>query len=512
MLKNNFIGLGSGLLIFFVILLIPVPENTKPEAMHVLAVALLMATWWITEAIPIPATALLPIFLFPTLGVMNGSEVTQPYAHHLIYLFLGGFLIAVTIEKWNLHRRIALYTIRFIGITPNRIILGFMIASAGLSMWISNTAATMMMLTVGLAVLKQVVDEINTDPNLHINTTPEHFHFGIALMLGIAYAASIGGVATLIGTPPNAILAGIIETQFGQNISFLNWMMFALPLSIIMLILTWYYLTHIAYPSEIDHLPGGKETIQREIIELGPMSTEEKSVLFIFCTVAILWMIRGLVDTEQFKMVKDSTIAMGGALLLFIIPSNLKKHEFLLDWQTAIKIPWDILILFGGGFALAKGFNDSGLTQAIAVQLDILQGSNLFLIIAIVTSLVIILTEITSNTATASMILPIIAALAVAMHIHPYSLMIAVALAASFAFMLPVATPPNAIVFSSRYVTIRQMAKTGIWVNLVGAVLITLFIMFYLPIVWDIDITTLPTEMATLETLINSDITHKVKN
>ena len=503
MLKNKFTGLGSGLFLFFIILLIPVPENVKPEAMHVLAVAMLMATWWITEAIPIPATALLPILLFPALGVMNGSEVTQPYAHHLIYLFLGGFLIAVTIEKWHLHRRIALYTIQLVGVTPNRIILGFMIASAGLSMWISNTAATMMMLTIGIAVLKQVIDEIHSDPDIQINTDPEHFHFGIALMLGIAYAASIGGIATLIGTPPNAILAGIIETQFGQSISFLNWMIFALPLSIIMLILTWYYLTHIAYPSEIDHLPGGEETIHRELKELGPMSSQEKTVLFVFCSVAILWMVRGLLDGEQFKTIKDSTIAMGGALLLFIIPSNFKKHEFLLDWQTAIKIPWDILILFGGGFALAKGFNDSGLTQAIADQLSVLQGSNLFLIIAIVTTVVIILTEITSNTATASMILPIIAALAIAMHIHPYSLMIAVALAASFAFMLPVATPPNAIVFSSRYVTIRQMAKTGIWVNLVGAILITLFVMFYLPLVWDIDIKTLPEDMAIIDTLIS---------
>ena len=495
MLKNNFVGLVSGLLLFVITLLIPVPENVRPEAMHVLAVALLMATWWITEAIPIPATALLPIFLFPALGVMNGSEVTQPYAHHLIYLFLGGFLIAVTIEKWGLHRRIALYTIRLVGITPNRIILGFMIASAGLSMWISNTAATMMMLTIGLAVLKQVADEINTDPHLDINTKPEHFHFGIALMLGIAYAASIGGVATLIGTPPNAILAGIIETQLGQSISFFNWMKFALPLSIIMLIITWYYLTHIAYPSRLDHLPGGKETIQREIIELGPISPQEKAVLFIFIAVAFLWITRGLIEMEQFKQVKDSTIAMGGALLLFIIPSNLKKREFLLDWQTAIKIPWDILILFGGGFALAKGFSDSGLTQTIADLLSVLHGSNLLTIIAMVTTVVIILTEITSNTATASMILPIIAAMAIAIHIHPYCLMIAVALAASFAFMLPVATPPNAIVFSSRYFTIRQMAKTGIWVNLIGVILITLFIMLYLPIVWEIDIANLPVNM-----------------
>lgn len=505
MKKHKNIGLVAGLFLFIVILLLPVPESIPVQAMHVLAVAILMASWWITEAIPIPATALLPILLFPVLGVMSGSEVTQPYAHHLIYLFLGGFLIAVTLEKWKLHRRIALHTIRLVGISPNRIILGFMIATAGLSMWISNTAATMMMITIGLAVLKQVIDEIESDPDLHIDTSPENFHFGIALMLGIAYAASIGGIATLIGTPPNAIMVGIIENYFGQNISFLNWMLFALPLSIVMLIITWYYLTHFAFVSEIDHLPGGREVIQQEIIQLGVMSPQEKSVLIVFFIVALLWITHGFIKIELFKYITDSTIAMGGALLLFIIPSNLKQGEFLLDWKTACKIPWDILILFGGGFALAKGFTDSGLSLAIANQLNVLQGSNMLLIIVAVTTVVIILTEITSNTATASMFLPIIAALALAMYIHPYTLMIAVALAASFAFMLPVATPPNAIAFSSRYFTIKQMAKTGIWLNLFGILLITLFIKFYLPLVWNIDPRSIPEEMAKHYSLISTE-------
>ncbi len=502
MINNKNIGLATGLLLFIVILLLPTPDAMPIAAKHVLAVAVLMAIWWVTAAIPIPATALLPIFLFPALGVMSGTEVTQPYANHLIYLFLGGFLIAVTIEKWNLHRRIALYTISLIGVSPKRIILGFMLTSAGLSMWISNTAATMMMITIGLAVLKQVVDEIKADPDLHIDTRPEKFNFGISLMLGIAYAASIGGIATLIGTPPNAIMAGIVENQFGQSISFLNWMIFALPLSVTMLIITWYYLTHFAFPSEIDHLPGGKETIEREIHELGKMSQQEKTVLFVFGLVATLWITHGFIKLEAFKFITDSTIAMAGALLLFIIPSNLKKGEFLLDWKTARKIPWDILILFGGGFALADGFTDSGLTHTIANQLNVLQGSNLLLIIVVVTAVVIFLTEITSNTATASMFLPIIAALAIAMHIHPYSLMITVSLAASFAFMLPVATPPNAIAFSSHYFTIGQMARTGIWLNLIAIVLISLFVKFYLPIIWGIDINTLPENMATQTSLL----------
>ena len=492
MLKKT--GLFTGLFLFLVLILIPVPEGMQVPAMRVLAVAVLMACWWITEAIPIPATALLPILLFPVLGIMPGSEVTKPYANHLIYLFLGGFLIAVTIEKWNLHRRLALYTIRIVGITPRRIILGFMLASAGLSMWISNTAATMLMLTIGLAVLDQVIDKINADPGLQINTAPEQFKFGTALMLSIAYAASIGGVATLIGTPPNAILAGIIENTFGQQISFLDWMLFALPLSAIMLVITWYYLTSIAYRSEIDHIPGGHDMIRQEIAKLGDMTSQEKSVLFVFIMVAVFWITRGLLEPDQYKYITDSTIAMGGAILLFIIPSDIRKLEFLLDWKTAVKIPWDILILFGGGFALAQGFYDSGLTQTIAEKLNLLQGSNIILVIISITAVVIMLTEITSNTATASMFLPIIAALAIAMHVHPYGLMAAVAIAASFAFMLPVATPPNAIVFSSRFISIQQMAKTGVWINIIGLIMITLFVLLYLPEIWGIDINTLPVD------------------
>ena len=498
MVNNRLISISGGLLLFFSILLFPLPEHIRPEAVHVLAVALLMACWWITEAIPIPATALLPIILFPLLKVMPASDVTQSYGHHLIYLFLGGFLIAVTIEKWNLHKRIALYTIRLIGNTSDRIILGFMVASASLSMWISNTAATMMMLTIGLAVIKQISSELDDKPELKVNTTAGQFKFGIALMLGIAYAASIGGIATLIGTPPNAILAGLVESQFGQSISFFNWMKFALPLSIVMLILTWFYLTRFAFPSEIKELPGGRKLIQTEIDKLGAMSKEEKIVLFVFFSVAALWVLRGFISIDALSMVKDSSIAIAGALVLFAIPSDLKKGEFLLDWQTAKKIPWDILILFGGGFALAKGFVDSGLTQLIAEQLIVLQDVNLLLVIIIITSLVIVLTEITSNTATTSMLLPIIAALAIAMHVHPYTFMLAVALSASFAFMLPVATPPNAIVFSSRYFTIQQMVKTGIWLNLLGIILISLFIKFYLPVAWGIDIAELPEEMLSL--------------
>ena len=481
------IGLLLGPVLFVLLLLLPVPGGMSPEGMHVAAVAALMAVWWISEAIPIPATALLPIALFPLLGVMSGSEVTRSYAHHLIYLFLGGFLIAVTMEKWNLHHRIALHTIRVVGITPQRIVLGFMLATAFLSMWISNTAATMMMVTIGVAVLREISREVEQGPGT-INIQPGQLRFGTALMLGIGYAASIGGVATLIGTPPNAILAGVVEKTYGYSISFLEWMSFGLPVSMTMLLLAWLYLTRIAFRSEIDQLPGGRAFIRQQIRSLGPMSREEKYVAAVFSMVAVLWVLRGLLNPEALSMVKDSTIAICGALLLFVIPVDFSKREFLLDWKTAVTIPWDIIILFGGGFALAQGFSDSGLTHWLAGQLTVLQGIGMVWIIAAVVLLVIFLTEVTSNTATASLLLPVMGALAAAIGVHPFGLMAAAVVAASFAFMLPVATPPNAIVFSSRYVTIQQMVKTGVWLNLLGVLLITLFVYFVLPRVWGIEL------------------------
>lgn len=492
--RKQTLGLITGLCLFILTLIAPDTEALPTPARHVLAVALLMASWWISEAIPIAATALMPIFLFPLLGVMPGSEVTKSYAHHLIYLFLGGFLIAVTIEKWNLHKRIALHTIKLVGIEPDRIILGFMIATAGLSMWISNTAATMMMITIGMAVLKQVSNEIEDNPELNIDTRPQHFQFGIALMLSIAYAASIGGIATLIGTPPNAIMAGIIEEQFSTSISFGKWMLFALPLSVTLLLACWLYLTRFAFRSEIKTLPGGKQAILDELQQLGAMSRQELSVLLVFISVALLWIGRGIFELEAFAYITDSTIAMAGALLLFIIPAG--KGEFLLDWNTASKIPWDILILFGGGFALASGFIDSGLTGTIALQLQGLQEFNVIWLLLATIAVVIILTEITSNTATASMFLPVVVALALAVSIHPYCLMAAVALAASCAFMLPVATPPNAIAYSSRYFTITQMTRTGIWMNVIGLILITLFIVIYMPVAWDISLDTIPADLS----------------
>jgi len=476
--QRSVVGLLLGLLLFVLMLLLPPPDGMTPQGLRVAAVAVLMAVWWVTEAIPIPATALLPIALFPVLGVLSGSDVTRAYGNHLIYLFLGGFLIAVTMEKWNLHHRIALYTIRLVGVSPQRIVLGFMLATAFLSMWISNTAATMMMVTIAIAVTREIEHE-----NKRI---PGEFWFGTVLMLGIGYAASIGGVATLIGTPPNAILAGVVEKNYAISISFLDWMIFALPLSLLMLFIAWFYLVRVLFTRADMHLPGSRALIREYIDRLGPMSRQEKSVAAVFCLVASLWILRGLFQPQALSMVKDSTIAIAGALLLFLIPVNLEKKEFLLDWKTAVTIPWDIIILFGGGFALAQGFSESGLTRWLAEQLTVLQGFNVILIIAAVVLLVVFLTEVTSNTATASLLLPVMGALATAIDMNPLGLMVAAVVAASFAFMLPVATPPNAIVFSSRCISIAQMAAAGFRMNLIGVVIITAFVYLLLPFAWGI--------------------------
>ena len=359
------LGLLLGPVVFIMMLLGPVPAGMQASAMNVAAVASLMAIWWISEAIPIAATALLPIVLFPVLRVMTTAETTSAYGNHLIYLFMGGFLIAVTMQKWNLHRRIAMHTIQLIGTSPDRMVLGFMLATALLSMWISNTATAMMMLPIAMAVIGEV-DQLKSEGEGGTQRSGNTSNFGICLMLGIAYSASIGGVATLVGTPPNAILAGMAEQIYGLSIGFAGWMAFGLPLSVVMFVITWYYLTRIAYPlnekvknkeKEVENPASGQDpVISDELARLGKISRQERQVLTVFLLVSSAWILRGIINAPALSMVTDASIAMAGALLLFIIPSDLGKGEFLLDWKTAAGIPWDIIILFGGGFALAQGF------------------------------------------------------------------------------------------------------------------------------------------------------------
>ena len=463
------IGLIAGPSLFFLILVLPVPKGMSIEASRVAAVALLMACFWMAETVPIPATAMLPIFLFPMLGVMPTPQVTVSYGNQILFLFMGGFLIAVAMQKWNLHRRIALNVILKVGSSPNRLVLGFMLSTALLSMWISNTATAMMMTPVAIAVIEQTRQERGKEAQ------SDNYSFGTALMLGIAYSASIGGVSTLVGTPPNAILIGIIDTIYGYEISFLDWMKLGVPVSITMLAITWIFLTRIMFKMEGADAQSANAAlhIKDELSSMGLMTVEEKKVALVFFLVALSWIMNGLFKPESLSFVTDPAIAMTGAFLLFILPAGREHGGFILDWNTAAKIPWDIIILMGGGFALASGFSESGLTEWLANQLTVLQGVHFFIIIISVVLFVTFLTEMTSNAATATLFIPVMGALAITMDLHPFTLMVPAALAASMAFMLPVATPPNAIVFSSRQVTIGQMAKTGLVLNLIGALIVS---------------------------------------
>ena len=459
-------------LLLFLLILYGIPDGVMPTgANRVAAAAVLMAVLWVSEAIPIPATALLPVVLFPLLGVMPIEAAAANYAHHLVFLFLGGFWIAAAVERCGLHRRIALQVLGVMGSRQDRIVLGFMAATAFLSMWLSNTATTMMMLPIALAV----VARLGADT---------HEPFGRTLMLGIAYSASIGGVATLIGTPPNAVLAGVVEKGLNLTIGFAQWMLFGLPLAVVMLAIAWWYLTRIAERISGREADCGTDMIQGEIDRLGSMDSAERRVLLVFATVAGLWVFKGLLPADWFGSLSDSTIAMAGAIALFMIPGGRDARAGLLDWQAAADVPWDVLILFGGGFALAHGFQQSGLTEWIGNQLDFLRHVHWFVLMLVVALVTIFLTEVTSNTATASMLLPIVAGLAAGAGQDPLTPMVATALAASFAFMLPVATPPNAIVFASRQISIPEMARAGIWMNLIGIALIALFVSVVLPWVW----------------------------
>src|SRR5690625_3263507 len=488
--KAQLIGLFLGPVLFIFMLLFFKPSGLSAEGIAIAASTIWIATWWITEAVPIPVTSLLPLVLFPMTNGLDMDVTASSYGNETIFLFMGGFMIALAMEKWNLHRRIALTIISVIGTNMDRIVLGFMVATGFLSMWISNTATAMMMVPIGLAIIYQVSDALKDDAT--IDTSQENFGFGKALMLGIAYSASLGGIATLIGTPPNTLLAGAINTMYGIELSFANWMLFGFPLAWIFIFIAWIYLVKVAYPLKIKQMPGGRAVIDDEKQKLGSASTEENLVLLVFSLAAFSWITRSFFLSKFIEGISDGVIAMMFAIVLFIIPSRNKQGDHLLDWNTAVRLPWGILLLFGGGLAIAAGFVESGLSEWIGSQLTGLQGVSLLVVILVVAALVIFLTEITSNTATASMMYPIMASLAVALGFHPYALMIAAGVAASCAFMLPVATPPNAVVFGSGYLRIPDMVKAGFALNIIGVFLVTLTIYFVLPTVWGIDLTVVP--------------------
>ncbi|ARK20907.1 SLC13 family permease [Sporosarcina ureae] len=483
------VGLILGPLLFIIMMFFLSPEGMNPAAKSVLAVTLWVATWWITEAIPIPVTSLLPIVLLPLTGAMEADAVTSSYGNDIIFLFLGGFFIATAMEKWNLHKRLALGIIAFIGTGTQRILLGFMTATAFLSMWVSNTAAVMMMIPMGLAITAQVAAALKGTPE-----EKELPKFEKTLIFGIGYAGTIGGLGTLIGTPPNIILAAQVKELFGVEISFAGWMLIAVPIVIVLLFSTWIYLGRFAFKMNIKGLPGGKEVIQEERKALGKMTFEEKAVGAVFAFAAFMWITREFLWINILPSLKDGMIAVIAAALLFTIPTSKKFGKRILGWEDSKEIPWGILLLFGGGLAIAAGFRETGLSEWIGSQLTALEGLHMIVIIAASSFLVLALTEFTSNTATATMILPILAALALTMNIHPYALMVPAAMAANCAFMLPVGTPPNAIIFATEKLRLSEMVRVGFIINVFVLILIVLAAYFLLPLLWGIDLQVVPEE------------------
>ena len=477
--------LPFGLLPLAVILILwiypVIPDH--PVANQMLAIALLMAGWWITEALPLAATSLLPVALFPLFGVMDAKDTASAYFNDVIFLFMGGFLVALAMERWNLHRRIALHILKRTGTGPGKILLGFMLSSAFLSMWISNTATAMMMLPIALSVIHQL--EALSGKALKGYST--------GLLLGIAYGASVGGVATLVGTPPNLSLARIHHIYFpeSQQLSFSSWMMVGFPYAVILLAFIWSYLYFRFKPGKGEWADIDRFTFHEQLKEMGKTKAEEKTVLWVFILLALLWITRADLSAGAFifrgwagwlphgDMIQDGTVAVCMAIVLFIFPSKSQKGSRILDWETASRIPWHILLLFGGGFALASGFKESGLSVWFGEQLQWVSGMHLFLVILAISLIISFLTELTSNTATTEMVLPILAGISISTGIPPLWLMIPATLSASMAFMLPVATPPNAIVFSTSRIRTSEMAGTGLVLNLFAAVITALMMYFW---------------------------------
>lgn len=465
------IGLVIGPILFCVVFFGTPFEGLSPEANAVLASTLWIASWWLSEALPISATALLPIVLLPLSGGAPIAQTTAAYGDKMLYLFVGGFIIAMAMQRWNLHRRIAIQIISAVGTNPQLIVLGFMLATGLLSMWISNTATTLMMVTIGTALIAEVKELTGKSGKL----------FFKALLLGIAFSASIGGVATLVGTPTNPIFVSIASKLYGQEFSFASWMAFALPFSLVMLGFCWIVLTRLVFPLHKIDIPIGQEMILKEKEALGKMSQEEKAVAFIFVLTAILWITRSFVLNQFIPGINDTIIAIAAALTMFIIPSKSKNGKPLLTWNEAEKLPWGVIILFGGGLSLAAGFQSSGLAEWLGLQLTGVAELHPLLIILIVALTVNFLTEVTSNVATASIMLPVLASLAEAIGIHPFLLMVPATMAASCAFMLPIATGPNAIVFSSGELKMNDMVRAGIWLNIISSLLISVLVYFVLP-------------------------------
>lgn len=458
------LGLAGGVILGGILLVLPAPEGLDLTAWKTAAVGALMAVWWITEAIPIAATALVPLVLFPVLGIADIDAAARPYANPLIFLFLGGFIIAQAMQVWRLHRRIALGIVNWVGVNPSSIIVGFILASAFLSMWVSNTATALMMLPIGLSIIELTRDRLQ-DRGEDMPT-----HFGVVLVLSIAYACNVGGMGTLIGTPPNALLAGFFSETYAVEVGFAQWMIVGLPLVVIALPVVYGVLTRV-YPIELETLPGGAAIIEDERAKLGTISTAEIRVAVVFGLTAVLWMTRPLLS-DVVPGLSDAGIAIGASLVLFLLPAGTGDRA-LLTWDDAEELPWGVLLLFGGGLSLAAAISDTGLAKWMGQGVHALSGWPILLVVVCTVALIVMLTEITSNTATTAAFLPILGAVAVGLGENPFLLTVPAALGASCAFMLPVATPPNAIVYGSELLSIPQMSRVGVWLNLLFILIVT---------------------------------------
>ncbi|WP_281645249.1 DASS family sodium-coupled anion symporter [Parendozoicomonas sp. Alg238-R29] len=458
------VGFVAGWVLLLLPLFVDAPEGMSDMAWRCSGLALMMAVWWSLEIMPIAITALLPLVMGPLLGLGKLDTVAAPYAHPVIFLYLGGFMLGLAMERWGLHRRIAIHIMLKVGTGEQRLVIGFMLATALLSMWVSNTATAVMMLPIGVSVIHMLREEGQGKAG-----------FSNALLLAIAYGASIGGMATLIGTPPNALMVAFLEEQYGLKIGFAQWLMIGLPISVLMLIFTGWWLSKGGYQLESVSSDKVHQELAKELSDLGGLGRGEKMVASVFSLAAICWLFRPLlVDMLPWLPISDTLIALMAGITLFLLPVNLRKLEFVMNWGAMKKLPWDILLLFGGGLSIAAMIQKSGLAGWTASLFSSIPGGTELLAVILVVTVIIFLTEITSNAATTAAFLPPLGALALSLGIPPAMLAIPATLAASCAFMLPVATPPNAIVFGSGMITIRQMLRSGLILNLMGIMIIGL--------------------------------------
>lgn len=495
-MQKKYIGFFLGILAFLVIFIFTDLEPGEPQVTATLAVAVLMAVWWITETIPLAVTALVPLVLFPALGVLDGKEVSEVYINHIIFIFVGGFIMALAMEKWNLHKRIALKLLVIIGVSPGRILVGFMITSAFLSMWISNTATTMMMIPIVISIV------VSLEENLKDRSI---VRYATGLFLAVAYSASVGGMATLVGSPTNLVCPRILTLLHpgAPEISFTGWLVFAFPITVIMLVMVWLVI-YVKFRPRRKWEQLDKEHFRKAYKALGRTSREERIVFVLFIILALLWITRSGISFNSFILpgwarlfntpsyINDGTVAIFISIILFILPSPSKKGERIMDWKTARKIPWNIVLLFGGGFALALGFQSSGLAVWFGEQLLWTKGVHPYLILLAVVTLMSFLTELTSNVASTQMLLPVFASLALSSGNNPMLLMIPATLASSLAFMLPTATPPNAIVFGTNRIQIATMVRTGFILNMLGILSVVLITWLLGNKVLDIDLGIIP--------------------